>query len=864
MPQPKPQLIPFPAAGLHEDAGFDNQPPLTTNLIENVRAHDSIKGRIRGGRRPALSKFHSAAINGSNAIQNILKVTRPVNYPDILGPYIVAFHGTGPTKFSGALDTKGNITFQYDTGDGAYGIARDANGDYYICGIRSTTWTGNDGSAKTVWKVSASGVVLWTFDTGSSGQLFDLLYDSVNDRIYVVGTLNSSASLWRLNPETGAQVWTVNLGLQIMKAAVDSNGNIFAVGFRNNVWTGATKQANVWKVNSSGTILAAYDTGGFEQVETLDINSSNQIFVAQDNTTTDWEGNDGSAKKIFLLDNNLSNSVIFTANPASVFEVLNIRSMANGSYVISCGTTNGEKTRKYDSTGALLWKFKASAQGTLDQLAVTSDDNVLIMVTQNSVWDGSTGTASLFLLNGSTGAVLENHIGGHPNASPFRNTDIHALSETIDPVSTRESSLIIVSGGTVKKLLKTTLTTPTGGSSILTDQPFRINAAQLFQNIFYVDGAVSKYYDLAADEVKDWATDVTKGTLPAKCRLIARYKGRVMIAGQQADPSNWFMPKVGDPFDFDFTPANPTAIQAVAGNASEVGLVGDVVTALMSFNDDAILIGGDKSLWQMSGDPAAGGSIDLITDQIGVAWNAWTQGPHGEIYFLGIDGVYRIIPRELPTKITSNRLDERFKSINLAGIRCLMAWDILRQGLVIVLAVPQTSVQTAYFWDSRVDAWTVDTYPLEFGPSFLYAYDSERVDDNEFLLGCKDSFIRQADNDAADDDGTAINSKVRYKPIALTDGRSDGVLQGVAVTLAVGSGAVTLKVYTGQTAEECVNSTTSRYTRTLNAGRNSRAGQNIRGRYVQIELSSTVSARWAVESVFLTIRPSGGGRDSRG
>jgi len=149
------------------------------------------------------------------------------------------------------------------------------------------------------------------------------------------------------------------------------------------------------------------------------------------------------------------------------------------------------------------------------------------------------------------------------------------------------------------------------------------------------------------------------------------------------------------------------------------------------------------------------------------------------------------------------------------------------------------------------------------GPSYPYSYDSERADDTEFLLGCKDGFVRKVDETALNDDGTAIATQVRYQPITLTDGRSTGILQSVDVTLAVGSGAVILKVFTGQTAEECMLNTTPRIARTLSAGRNAIATHNIRGKYVQLELSSSANTQWAVENVQVNARPSGSGRHSR-
>ena len=109
---PKQNLV-FPILGLHEGVGYDIQPPGTTASALNVRGYDSLKQRLRGGRRPGLSKWHADQINGSAAIQLMEKVvqarepllaaTQPAA---LLAAYTVAasspdFLGDGPPMFAG-------------------------------------------------------------------------------------------------------------------------------------------------------------------------------------------------------------------------------------------------------------------------------------------------------------------------------------------------------------------------------------------------------------------------------------------------------------------------------------------------------------------------------------------------------------------------------------------------------------------------------------------------------------------------------------------------------------------------------------------------------------------------------------------
>lgn len=426
-----------------------------------------------------------------------------------------------------------------------------------------------------------------------------------------------------------------------------------------------------------------------------------------------------------------------------------------------------------------------------------------------------------------------------------------ASSEEELPLGTTSSAkLVIVSGGSVFGLADDVLTTTTNGTNAMTAERFQVQMQSAFNRTFMVDGVRSKQYNLADNTVSNWVA--TEGDLPESCRLIALYRGRMVLSGKVDDPHNWFMAKLGDPFDWDYDPAITSVIQAVAGNNSETGLVGDIITALVPFSDDVLIFGGDHTIYALTGDPAAGGTIDIVSDKTGMAFGkAWTKDPNGNLYFWGQDGVYVMAgsPGSKPESLTKGRIDVRVRNVDQNFNRIFMEWDYLRDRLVILIT--PSNINTAcrvLVWERRSDAWWEFEYPTEHGPNILFAYDSVDAEDQAFILGGRDSYLRMTDEAAEGDDGEDIVSRFRYPQFLAPTQASEVVLNSVLPVLASGSGQVNLDVYTGQSAEECVLSQNPRVRRLLtHAGRNSALRQKVRGYAVQLGMSHSGQSRWALE-----------------
>lgn len=377
------------------------------------------------------------------------------------------------------------------------------------------------------------------------------------------------------------------------------------------------------------------------------------------------------------------------------------------------------------------------------------------------------------------------------------------------------------------------------------------------QLLFFADGINNVYYTPADNTLRTWVA--TAGLLPAdadnnKPRLICTWRGRIVLAGLIKDPQNWFMSAVSDPFNFDYAPESPSPADAVAGSNAPQGLIGDVVTALIPYSDDILVMGGDSSIHEFRGDPMAGGQIALVTDAVGVAWGrAWCQGPLGEIYFLSNrTGAYRYMPGQKPERITG-AVENLLQTINTGthGVRLL--WSDRFQGVhlfVTPLAAPAAT--THYYFEPKTGAWWQDRFgDPDMDPLCCCVFDGNEPDDRLALVGSWDGYVRIVNPDATDDDGEAIESEVWIGPL-LTNYYDDVFVQELQGVLAAGSGTVGWAVHIGRTAEEALASTAVK-TGTWAELRNLTRSVNRAAHALYIKLTS--SSPWALETIRVKLQP---------
>ena len=434
-------------------------------------------------------------------------------------------------------------------------------------------------------------------------------------------------------------------------------------------------------------------------------------------------------------------------------------------------------------------------------------------------------------------------------------------------LSVRQTKLFAFAGGQVRELKRSeTDGTWDWGDVTGADNPASrpldagqpvIFSASVGKYLFFADGRNHVYYDTPNGEIKTW--EATAGTLPEdskgnKPRLIERWRGRVVLSGVQSDPQEWYMSKLNDPFNFDYAPEAVTEDQAAAGANNPAGKMADVITAIIPYNDDIIVFGGDHSIWQITGDPMMGGRWDQLTDVTGIAWGrAWCRDPLRMIYFFGSrGGVWRAGPQGQLERLTYGVIDRRLEEIDMDNTLVRMAWNDRAQG-VHVFATPLLRGQAAthYFFDVRTASWWIDKFAsADMNPKAVHTFDGDAKDDRVLMIGSWDGYARHFDSAAKDDDGTAIASHVYLGPVQSSDINSQVMLDEVQCILANGSSNATCDVYVGDTVEEAYNKTSSLSQATFSAGRNKSERRMARGRAIFLKLGNTAASEaWALEQI---------------
>lgn len=371
------------------------------------------------------------------------------------------------------------------------------------------------------------------------------------------------------------------------------------------------------------------------------------------------------------------------------------------------------------------------------------------------------------------------------------------------------------------------------------------------QKLWFADGTNYVYYNPPTNSIEPWVASV--GALPRDSlsnggRLITTWRGRTVLSGLLEDPQNWFMSRVSDPTDFDYFAADNDVQQATAGNNSPLGLIGDVITALIPYTDDILVFGGNSSIYAMKGDPQNGGSIDLVSDITGIAFGkAWCKDPYGNIYFFGSKpSVWVMSATNAPTRI-SQPIEPLIQNINTGTSVITMAWDDNMQAIELFItaeAAPQANMHLT--WEYRSNSWWPRVFAnTNHDPLCCVAYDGNLPGDRAVLIGSWDGFVRFLDPTATSDDGTAIASYVLLGPI-MTSEMDEMLLYELQMIMAEASGQVTYSVLAGSTAEAALANAPA-VTGTALAGRNNTQPIRVAQHAIYIKISAMT--QWAMEAV---------------
>ncbi len=822
MPTPELVSLDWPVKGIVENSALIDQPELTTTDCLNVRAYDAIDRRNRGGQRTGISKYITDAVNGSSQIQGLGSVTLAFDSTAVVASSTVLERNYNDASIAiGELDVVDPNT--WETYQGSNGFSARSEGGNDSLQVRAAS----GGMSRSMAKNSVG--------TASGGQA-----------VYA-GTPITLGSKYIMNARAEIDSTAV---MQLMLLRIDStptNNNHFVLRIST---SGASLRAELVRLNSGSLAFLTPDTGAFNfspsgalddpydyslqvsgNVFTLVADGAQRWTLTNTGHSTNTGFGFGAYEAGGTRGNLLNLSVQLAETPASLRST-ELVAVSGGN--IYGGTRSGGLTLQANGTGAVKSSGIVSIQDAFQKVYFFDG-----FASSYRVLDPKTNTVSAWQSSLTAGALPVGATGDR-----FTITGVNTGSSTF----------------TVAEDVSAIFTT--GVFMELRDGPKALLNKKTVSN----DGS----YTVLSSTGPGPTTITVNETIPLSdvggslglgdvgCRFGALYNGRLVLAGLETDPQNWFMSASQDVNNWDYFPPTTNAQQAVAGNNGIAGRLGDVVTALATYSDDVMIIGGANSIARMNGDPAAGGRIDTISTKVGIAGpEAWTFDTGQKFYFFWINGLYVMDLNSFqPQLLSKGRLDNTFNNINIADKRVQLLYDPEWQGVHIFIT-DETQPSTAdlhYFWDERNDAFWVDQYPAAQGPVVVHRFNADNPENNAVMLGGHDSFIRSFSSAAVDDDGTVISSRCRFTP--LNRGQAIAVQRVDDVTILTDeqSGDVEYRMFSGhsvENAEANADAGTPRVRKTLRAGRNTAIRQRVAQNAHIIELAqagnNSVGATWAYE-----------------
>jgi hypothetical protein len=294
-----------------------------------------------------------------------------------------------------------------------------------------------------------------------------------------------------------------------------------------------------------------------------------------------------------------------------------------------------------------------------------------------------------------------------------------------------------------------------------------ISMAYLNLDVFMTDGSTIAQLNMSTGSMQTYTAST--GIAPTYVANLANWRGRLVAYGDQNNPQNFYMSRLGNPYDWNYAAEDEAA--AVAGNLSLAGQIGTPIVSFVPFTDDLSVFSCDQSMWLVEGDPAAGGIIAILSNHIGcLGPNAWCTDDKNFLYFVGNAGLFEFRPFFAeyvpPNNLTAGKYDAFFNAIDRNENYVTLVYDAVLLGIHIFVSPISGGGGTHLFYDLRTQSLWPIQYAPSIGPNCALAYTPGSPGVKQiFALGGLDGNIYKIDQGALDDNGTAISSFVTFAPV---------------------------------------------------------------------------------------------------
>lgn len=341
------------------------------------------------------------------------------------------------------------------------------------------------------------------------------------------------------------------------------------------------------------------------------------------------------------------------------------------------------------------------------------------------------------------------------------------------------------------------------------------------------------------DPHEPFAVHCAKGAVPVSPSLCAMYRDRLFLA----DGTSWYCSRIGEHGDFDYGGDGSDPARALSGNCALAGRKGEVITAFMPIDDNAMFVATARSLWVFDGDPSSG--LKRVSEFTGcIGSNAWCNTPQGLI-FVALDGVYGV--SDGGARLLSGMIPSSLSGVSDA----LLAYDPEAKGVHIF----GEKGGEACDWFLDLDGmafWPVEV-PSSMRPTAICRILQDGVE--RAALKGVDGFWRTFHAEQQTDDGEPLESEVVIGPFRISARDDlDGLVDEIHATIGEGSGDISVSVFASGSAEGAVSDAenASGSGHSISTGRNKVFRPRRRGAWAALSLSAT--SRWAYEGITVSFK----------
>lgn len=874
-----------PLAGVSESEAFSDNDPGYAHSALNVWSIDHVNGRKRLTKRPGLTDRSSAALNGSAKVKEVCQVV----YNNLLVDY--ASLGAGNAVQERTFNETPFIA-------GGYRIVASPRGDLYA----TQATAGGDG--RVIYRFNSDLALISTITVNklATGGYVEALYVDEFDNVWVgikgtatggrrilrysLGLDNEHHIEWTLRDDMAApnDCWQIaaikyrNTRLYVFEQATGTNElrvtvyedvldtvapSDFAVRFQVQA-TALNQAASGMDVSEAGNIYVAFYIAGGAPDQFVRKYSSNGTAIWTIQATVVNRGGHGLGVAV------KDDIVATVGHPHAASNAWLNRYRDDGATVTHIWAVSDANAAlaahtpvaidAFDTIHAIFpmggghvvgineYQAWAGSVAPATQVAGVNNDTPtpctgMALPPSNPVYTGSAAEPVVpeYVYLASTGTDYQKH---------------RLVSSTPKSGSVRSTAVLGAAGDDLVTVPVGAPGAPTGGAGALAATSRYVHMASHFSKVWILDGIHNLVFDPVEDEVEEWFSE-TSGTIPKRCSIVEFWRGRACLTGDPDSRHLLHMSEAGNPRGWDLFPPTATSTMAVTiSTMPQIGGVGDIINSICPYSNDLLVLFGDHSISVVRGDPAAGGTIDLITSGIGGAFGrCWCIGPQGEVYFFGAQGgLYALNPyagEVVP--LSRDKLDEQLRDVDLSTHYVRLVYDHKRDG-VLVLVLPYEdggTLVTHWYVSLRQGAF----WPFQFGtssatdvqPTAACVFDADDPDDRTILIGCEDGFVRFLDEDAVTDDGLGVDGYVTLGPFSSDDGVHEVRLRDLWAALG-DKGDCAWEVFASHRADLPLETPVA--SGVFLSGRNARIPVRVRGQVIWLRLrNSDTTGSFAIESL---------------